>query len=176
MKKHILTSLFAWVTLTLGAQTFQEWKDPRTNAVNRAPMHANYFAYESDDVAKKGIKENSSNFMSLNGVWKFNWVKDADSRPTDFWKTGFNDKGWDDIPVPGVWELHGYGDPIYVNIGYAWRNQFENNPPFVPTENNHVGSYRKEIMVPVSWKGHHCPLWLSYFQPIFVGEREVCRL
>ena len=153
MKKHILTSLFAWVTLTLGAQTFQEWKDPRTNAVNRAPMHANYFAYESDDVAKKGIKENSSNFMSLNGVWKFNWVKDADSRPTDFWKTGFNDKGWDDIPVPGVWELHGYGDPIYVNIGYAWRNQFENNPPFVPTENNHVGSYRKEIMVPASWKG-----------------------
>ena len=153
MKKHILTSLFAWVTLTLGAQTFQEWKDPRINAVNRAPMHANYFAYESDDVAKKGIKENSSNFMSLNGVWKFNWVKDADSRPTDFWKTGFNDKGWDDIPVPGVWELHGYGDPIYVNIGYAWRNQFENNPPFVPTENNHVGSYRKEIMVPVSWKG-----------------------
>ena len=153
MKKHILTSLFAWVTLTLGAQTFQEWKDPRTNAVNRAPMHANYFAYESDDVAKKGIKENSSNFMSLNGVWKFNWVKDADSRPTDFWKTGFNDKGWDDIPVPDVWELHGYGDPIYVNIGYAWRNQFENNPPFVPTENNHVGSYRKEIMVPASWKG-----------------------
>ena len=153
MKKHILTSLFAWVTLTLGAQTFQEWKDPRINAVNRAPMHANYFAYESDDVAKKGIKENSSNFMSLNGVWKFNWVKDADSRPTDFWKTGFNDKGWDDIPVPGVWELHGYGDPIYVNIGYAWRNQFENNPPYVPTENNHVGSYRKEITVPASWKG-----------------------
>ena len=153
MKKHILTSLFAWVTLTLGAQTFQEWKDPRTNAVNRAPMHANYFAYESDDVAKKGIKENSSNFMSLNGIWKFNWVKDAYSRPTDFWKTGFKDKGWDDIPVPGVWELHGYGDPIYVNIGYAWRNQFENNPPFVPTENNHVGSYRKEIMVPASWKG-----------------------
>ena len=116
-------------------------------------MHANYFAYESDDAAKKGLKENSSNFMSLNGTWKFNWVKDAESRPTDFWKNGFNDKGWDNIPVPGVWELHGYGDPIYVNIGYAWRNQFENNPPYVPTENNHVGSYRKEIMVPASWKG-----------------------
>ena len=153
MKKHILTSLLTWVTLTLGAQSFQEWKDPKINAVNRAPMHANYFAYESDDAAKKGLKENSSNFMSLNGTWKFNWVKDAESRPTDFWKNGFNDKGWDNIPVPGVWELHGYGDPIYVNIGYAWRNQFENNPPFVPTENNHVGSYRKEIMVPASWKG-----------------------
>ncbi|MBQ3609295.1 MAG: DUF4981 domain-containing protein [Bacteroidaceae bacterium] len=153
MKKHILTSLLAWMTLTLGAQTFQEWKDPRINAVNRAPMHANYFAYESAEAAKKGIKENSANFMTLNGTWKFNWVKDADSRPTDFWKTGFNDKGWNDIPVPGVWELHGYGDPIYVNIGYAWRNQFENNPPYVPTGNNHVGSYRKEITVPASWKG-----------------------
>lgn len=53
--------------------------------------------------------------MTLNGTWKFNWVKDADSRPTDFWKTGFNDKGWDDLQVPAVWELNGYGDPIYVN-------------------------------------------------------------
>lgn len=153
MKKHILTSLLTMMTLSMGAQSFQEWKDPKVNAVNRAPMHTNYFAYESDNAAQKGIKENSANFMTLNGTWKFNWVKDADSRPTDFWKIGFNDKGWNNIPVPGVWELHGYGDPIYVNIGYAWRNQFKNNPPYVPTENNHVGSYRKEIMIPASWKG-----------------------
>jgi len=153
MKKHILTSLLTMMTLSMGAQSFQEWKDPRVNAVNRAPMHTNYFAYESDHAAKKGIKENSANFMTLNGTWKFNWVKDADSRPTDFWKVGFNDKGWNDIPVPGVWELHGYGDPIYVNIGYAWRNQFESNPPYVPNEENHVGSYRREITVPASWKG-----------------------
>ena len=153
MKKHILTSLLTMMTLSMGAQSFQEWKDPKVNAVNRAPMHTNYFAYESDHAAKKGIKENSANFMTLNGTWKFNWVKDADSRPTDFWKVGFNDKGWNDIPVPGVWELHGYGDPIYVNIGYAWRNQFENNPPYVLNEENHVGSYRREITVPASWKG-----------------------
>ena len=153
MKKHILTSLLASVTLTLGAQTFQEWQDPKINAVNRAPMHANYFAYESADAAKQGVKENSSNFMSLNGTWKFNWVKDADKRPTDFWKNDFNDKGWDNMPVPGLWELNGHGDPIYVNIGYAWRNQFQSNPPVIPTENNHVGSYRKEIIVPASWKG-----------------------
>ena len=153
MKKHILTSLLTMMTLSMGAQSFQEWKDPKVNAVNRAPMHTNYFAYESDNAAQKGIKENSANFMTLNGTWKFNWVKDADSRPTDFWKVGFNDKGWNNIPVPGVWELHGYGDPIYVNIGYAWRNQFENNPPYVPNEENHVGSYRREIIVPASWKG-----------------------
>ena len=153
MKKHILTSLLTMMTLSMGAQSFQEWKDPKVNAVNRAPMHTNYFAYESDNAAQKGIKENSTNFMTLNGTWKFNWVKDADSRPTDFWKIGFNDKGWNNIPVPGVWELHGYGDPIYVNIGYAWRNQFKNNPPYVPNEENHVGSYRREITVPASWKG-----------------------
>ena len=153
MKKHLLTSLLTLIAISMGAQSFQEWKDPRINAVNRAPMHANYFAYESADAAKQGIKEKSANFMSLNGTWKFNWVKDAESRPTDFWKVGFNDKGWDNLPVPGVWELHGYGDPIYVNIGYAWRSQYKNNPPFVPTEENHVGSYRREISVPASWKG-----------------------
>ena len=116
-------------------------------------MHTNYFAYASADEAKAGIKENSKNFMTLNGLWKFNWVRNADARPTDFFQTNFNDKGWDNIKVPGVWELNGYGDPIYVNVGYAWRSQFKNNPPFVPVENNHVGSYRKEITLPADWKG-----------------------
>ena len=153
MKKQLMTGLFTVLALTAGAQTFQEWRNPEINAVNRAPMHTNYFAFENADAAKKANKKQSTNYMTLNGTWKFNWVKDADSRPTDFWKTGFNDKGWDDLQVPAVWELNGYGDPIYVNVGYAWRNQFQNNPPEVPTENNHVGSYRREIVVPASWNG-----------------------
>lgn len=153
MKKQLMTGLFTVFAFTAGAQTFQEWRNPEINAVNRAPMHTNYFAFENADAAKKAVKEQSTNYMTLNGTWKFNWVKDADSRPTDFWKTSFNDKGWDDLQVPAVWELNGYGDPIYVNVGYAWRNQFKNNPPEVPTENNHVGSYRREIVVPASWSG-----------------------
>ena len=153
MKKQLMTGLFTVLALTAGAQTFQEWRNPEINAVNRAPMHTNYFAFENADATRKAVKEQSANYMTLNGTWKFNWVKDADSRPTDFWKTGFNDKGWDDLQVPAVWELNGYGDPIYVNVGYAWRNQFKNNPPEVPTENNHVGSYRREITVPASWNG-----------------------
>ena len=152
MKKHLITGLFAALALSASAQSFKEWLDPEVNAVNRAPMHTNYFAYESADVATRGLKEQSSRFMTLNGIWKFFWVKDADARPTDFWRVGYNDKGWNDIPVPGVWELNGFGDPIYVNIGYAWRNQFQNNPPQVPVENNHVGSYRREITVPADWK------------------------
>lgn len=153
MKKQLITGFLGMLSLTASAQTFQEWRNPEINAVNRAPMHTNYFAYESAETAGKGLKENSTNFLSLNGTWKFNWVKDADMRPTDFWQIGFNDKGWDDFQVPAVWELNGYGDPLYLNIGYAWSNHFKNNPPEVPVEDNHVGSYRREIVVPASWKG-----------------------
>ncbi|MDR0743275.1 MAG: DUF4981 domain-containing protein, partial [Tannerella sp.] len=130
-----------------------EWKDPEVNQVNRVPMHTNYFAYESEELAGEGIKEKSENFLSLNGLWKFFWVKDSDARPTDFYQTGYNDKGWGTMPVPGLWELNGYGDPLYLNIGYAWRNQFKNNPPEVPVENNHTGSYRREITLPANWSG-----------------------
>lgn len=153
MKKQIITGLFAALAAVINAQSFTEWQNPEVNSINRASMHTNYFAYESVDAAHTGVKEHSSRFMTLNGTWKFFWVKDADARPTDFWKPNFNDGGWNNILVPGVWELNGYGDPIYVNVGYAWRNQFRNNPPQVPTVNNHVGSYRREITVPANWKG-----------------------
>lgn len=152
MKKQIITAMLTAVAITVGAQS-NEWQNPAINAVNRAPMHTNYFAYESLDAAKSGVKENSSNFMTLNGTWRFNWVRDAESRPTDFWKVKYDDSKWNDMQVPGVWEINGYGDPIYVNVGYAWRGHFQNNPPSVPTKDNHVGSYRKEIVVPESWNG-----------------------
>lgn len=141
------------VALSVSAQSMTEWQNPEVNAVNRAPMHAAYFAYENGDAAKGGDKTKSENFLSLNGLWKFNWVKDADQRPTDFWRKDFNDKGWNSMPVPGVWELNGYGDPIYVNIGYAWRNDAPSVPPVVPEKNNHVGSYRRVIKVPADWSG-----------------------
>ncbi len=154
MKNRVLVSLtLAAAAVSALGQTFNEWKDPQVNAVNRLPMHSSYFAYENESAAAKGDKTLSSNFMSLNGPWKFNWVRDLKSRPTDFWRTDFNDKGWDDLQVPAVWELNGYGDPIYVNIGYPWRNSFKNNPPLVPEENNHVGSYRRVVKVPADWKG-----------------------
>ena len=152
MKRQLLTCCLAMCSLATMAQ-HDEWKNPEINAVNRAPMHTNYFAYSSSEEAAKADKENSSNFMTLNGIWKFNWVKNADARPTDFYRTDYNDKGWGQMKVPGVWEMNGYGDPIYVNVGYAWRSQYKNNPPYVPIENNHVGSDRKEIIIPAEWSG-----------------------
>lgn len=150
-KFFYLTALCA-CSFTASAQTFKEWQDPQVNEINRAPMHSTFFAYEDLESASVSVKEKSANYMTLNGTWKFFWVANADERPTDFYRIGYNDKGWDDMQVPAVWELNGYGDPIYVNVGYAWRNQYKNNPPYVPVEKNHVGSYRKEIIVPADWK------------------------
>ncbi len=154
--KFLTTTALASAMLISGAMSAMEqteWQDPLVNAVNRAPMHTNYFAYPSAEEAAAGCRSASSNYMSINGAWKFNWVKDADMRPTDFWQTGFNDKGWDTIQVPGMWELNGYGAPLYNNTGYAWQYQFKNNPPEVPVTGNHVGSYRREVTVPDSWNG-----------------------
>ena len=153
MKKYVFLGLAGCALLSANAQTFKEWQDESVNEVNRAAMHTHFFAYENAEKAGSDVKENSKNFMSMNGSWKFFWVKNADQRPTDFWKVGYNDKGWDDMKVPAVWELNGYGDPIYVNVGYPWRNQYKNNPPHVPTEKNHVGSYRREFVIPADWSG-----------------------
>ncbi|WP_346237068.1 glycoside hydrolase family 2 TIM barrel-domain containing protein [Niabella insulamsoli] len=129
-----------------------EWQDPAVNAINRAPMRTHFFAYENEALALKEEKKHSARFMTLNGVWKFNWVKDANERPMDFFQTNFNDKGWAEMPVPGNWELNGFGDPVYKNVGYAWHNQAPLTPPVVPEVNNHVGSYRKTFVVPADWR------------------------
>ena len=152
MKKTLLCWLAAATALTAGAQN-NEWQDASVNAVNRMPMHAAYFAYESPVAAQAGDKTRSERFVTLNGNWKFNWVRNADQRPTDFFQVGFNDKGWNDMQVPGLWELNGYGDPVYLNIGYAWRGWFKNDPPHVPVEQNHVGSYRRTVDIPAAWAG-----------------------
>lgn len=156
MKKYILIGLLCVGMFSGSAQTFREWKDPEINAVNRAPIHAHFFAYESQEAAALAVKEKSLNFMSLNGIWKFNWVKDSDARPTDFWKMSFNDKGWDNLLVPAMWELNGYDVPLYSGIGFDWKQYWggtKNTPPEVPVENNHVGSYRREIVIPATWEG-----------------------
>jgi Beta-galactosidase/beta-glucuronidase len=116
-------------------------------------MHSSFFAYESEEAAAAGKPSVSSNYLSLEGTWKFCWTAEYADRPAEFWKTGFNDSSWDEMPVPGIWELNGYGDPQYLNIGYPWREQFKNNPPYVPDEGNHTGSYRKSFKIPASWSG-----------------------
>ena len=127
MRKQFLLGGLMLMASVLSAQTFNEWKDPELNAVNRAPMHTNYFAYESAEAAQK-CKTESVNYVSLMGMWNFHWVENADKRPTDFWQVNYDDSEWDKLPVPGQWELYGYGRPIYVNVQYPWSNFFQTNP------------------------------------------------
>ncbi len=154
MKKLLISTLTATSASLLFAQSFTEWQDPAVNAVNRAPMTAMRFAYRSGENALgEGLKQNSANYMSLNGEWRFNFVNDASDRPVGFWKKDYDDRGWSKINVPGCWELNGFGDPIYVNMQYPWSNFFKNNPPYVPYAENHVGTYRRTVKVPADWKG-----------------------
>ena len=132
--------------------TFKEWHNMEVNEVNRFPMHTSFFAYENEILALKGSPELSKNYLSLNGKWKFKGVENATERPTDFFLPSYNDESWGEMPVPGIWELNGFGDPVYVNIGFAWRGHFKNDPPYVPLTHNRVGSYRRVITLPDNWK------------------------
>ena len=138
----------AAVSIAASAQSFTEWRDASVNEINRAPMHSSFFAFENDTLSEP---EQSANYLSINGTWSFKWSKDATDRKSDFFKPNFDETGWSKMPVPGMWELNGFGDPLYLNIGYAWRGHYENNPPIPPTEENHVGYYRKSFTVPAEW-------------------------
>ncbi len=133
--------------------TFTEWHDTYVNNVNRFPIRTSFFAYETRDAALKADRKASANYLSIEGDWRFNWVANADQRPTDFFKEGYDDSKWNTMKVPGIWEVNGYGDAEYVNVGFAWRGHFKDNPPEVPVKDNHVGSYRRTINIPASWDG-----------------------
>ena len=151
--KRLLIFLVAIVT-TAQAQSWDTARfDPTLNAINRLPMHSSFFAYESAEAANEGDRTASERFRTLHGLWRFNWVADAADAPSDFYRTTFDDRHWGTMPVPGIWEMHGYGDPLYLNIGYPWREQFRSDPPRYPDAGNHAGSYRREVEIPEAWIG-----------------------
>jgi beta-galactosidase len=142
MKKVLLIMMVAVMAVSMPViaqqPTMTGWHDLQVNEVNRYAVHTSF---------------PQANRLSLDGTWRFLWVEHADQRPTDFFRMDYDAKNWVDMPVPGVWELNGYGDPEYVNVGFAWRGHFKNNPPEVPVKDNHVGSYRRTITIPADWTG-----------------------
>lgn len=132
----LLISLTASAAGKTGAE---QWRNPEDNSTNRIEMAAS-------------LKTDSPK-LSLHGLWKFQWFETPAERSLDFFKTGTDDSSWDTMPVPGIWEVNGYGDPLYVNIQYAWDNHYRNNPPYAPVEKNHVGQYRNHFNIDPSWIG-----------------------
>jgi len=141
----------------IGAQAAKNqepvWKDPLVNQVNREPRRANFFAFENADKAKANDKTKSGRFLSMEGKWRFNFVKDHNLAPKDFFSLKFDDSKWVDFPVPGLFEIEGYGDKIYRNVGYSWCTTFDSNPPYIGETNNYTGSYRRTFELPADWNG-----------------------
>ena len=154
MFRQLMFSCACLAVLSAEAQKDKPWwLDPEVNEVNTMAPRAAFFAYETENLAKADQKARSERYLSLEDKWKFNFSKDHDKAPRDFYSLKYDDSQWTDFPVPGILELNGYGDAIYSNNGYPWRTQFRPEPPFVEERNNYTGSYRKMVTVPADWKG-----------------------
>lgn len=154
----VLPLLLSIVAVAQTSADVPEWQDPRVFGVNKEPAHATFTPYPDEASALKGGA--SPYVQSLNGNWKFNWVKRPEERPQEFYKTEYDVSAWKEIPVPSNWEMQGYGTPIYTNITYP----FKRNAPSVMDEpddhtwtayeqRNPVGSYRRTFTVPAEWQG-----------------------
>ena len=155
MKRQLLVLFVAaFSQLTLQAQDQKEpWLNPNITRVNTEKPRASFFAFESADKATKGDKAASDRYLSLEGKWRFNFALNHNDAPANFFAVNFDDSKWVDFPVPGLFEIEGYGDKIYKNVGYSWDTQFASNPPYVEERNNYTGSYRKQVAIPAAWKG-----------------------
>ena len=141
MKKLLaVLLLISGLFTSLQARKLEPWQDPEVFEENRLPMHASFVTDQQQT-------------LSLNGRWRFHWSETVASRLTGFEAVTYNDASWGEMPVPGLWELNGYGDPVYVNIGYAWKGLEPNTPPIVPEKGNHVGQYRRVFDLDPSWEG-----------------------
>ena len=193
-KNYLIMSLF--LCLILGSKTYaqqnlsnlsidgfrygdekspsgKEWESPSDLSLNKEVPHAYFFSFSTTDKARKVLPTNSDYYKSLDGTWKFNWVKTPDERPKDFFNPAFDVSKWDDVPVPMSWNILGiqkngslkYGVPIYVNQQVIfqhsvkvddWKGGVMRTPPMNWTTyiyRNEVGSYRRSFDVPANWDG-----------------------
>lgn len=159
-KKTVMALCLAYgIAATAQAQPLKKyWLDPNQNRIGTLAPHTAGFAFENSQLAMKGDKAQSERYLSLEGNWKFKFYKNHNDAPADFYKVKYDETGWVDFKVPGLFEMNGYGDPIYKNVGWAFANQFEPNPPYVEEKNNYTGQYRRTITVPASWKGEQIVL------------------
>jgi beta-galactosidase len=151
-------------------------ENPSVTGRNRLPAHATYFPFPDREsaLASPGTpgRAVSPRVRSLNGAWRFHWVRNAADRPQEFWREEFDDAAWDLIPVPSNWEIMGYGVPIYTNIPYP----FPPDPPRLPVEWSPVGSYRRGFEVPADWRGMRVVLHFGSLKSagyVWVNGREV---
>ena len=160
----MFTVLATCVSSNLSAAT-PDWENPEVFAEGREPVRATAFPYPSKAEALRGDYQSSPWFKSLNGEWRFNYAATPGERPEYFFREDYNTSKWKKIPVPSNWEMQGYGTPIYTNVVYP----FPANPPYIPHDDNPVGSYVKFFSVPDDWKGRE----VFPTPPIFTATSSV---
>ncbi len=150
MKKYLVLGFCVMVQYAFSQSfTYKEWENEKVVDMNKEPAHASFLAFPTADLALKNNFAASPWYKSLNGNWKFHYVNNPDERPERFFEKDFNVSQWKEIPVPGNWEVNGFGLPIYTNIVYP----FPKNPPFIDHSFAPVGTYRTGFTIPVNWKG-----------------------
>jgi beta-galactosidase len=151
-KKMLFLVFFMFFVIQIflpAAETPPDWENPEVIKRNKEAGHVPIMPYADKKSALTGNWWISPFYQSLNGVWKFHWVRVPWQRPTEFFKDDFDVTSWNNIQVPGNWELQGFDVPIYTDEPYP----FKPNPPHVPSDYNPVGSYRRDFIVPEAWQG-----------------------
>jgi len=155
----------------LGAS--EDWQTAEMIGQNKEPGHCTLLPFATTAQALAGRAEGSPFYQSLNGQWKFHWVKQPSERPREFYRPAYDVSQWDEIPVPANWQLQGYGTPIYVNITHPFKvnaPRVMDEPPAHFTsyaQRNPVGSYRRRFAIPAQWKGRQVFLH-------FAGVKSAC--
>ena len=126
----------------------ERWQDPTVFNLNRERAHATYVPFPDQASALSQDPARSPFFLSLNGSWRFSWVRRPGDAAEDFFLTDLEDESWPLIRVPSNWELEGFGIPLYREAGVL------NGPPgVVDPDYNPVGSYRRWVEIPEDWEG-----------------------
>lgn len=155
-KKWMFTALLSLGMAGAAVAQQPEWQSQYAIGKNKLEPHTYVWPYQSQKNLENNDFRQSPYYMSLDGKWKFHWVRNPENRPKEFYKPSYFVGNWADINVPGNWERQGYGLPIYVNETYEFDDKlfnFKKNPPLVPYKENEVGSYRRSFTLPDSWKG-----------------------
>lgn len=143
------------------ANGYPEWNNnPEIYRLNRMDAHASLMPFDTIEEAWEGSHSKSSNYLTLNGEWKFAFAENAESRIANFYETNFDHSQWDSIAVPAHWQLQGYDYPQYTNVTYPWVGNEDIKPPFAPTAYNPVGSYARTFTIPSNWEGK--PVFISF--------------
>ncbi len=152
-KKSVIKSLLLFAfffSQHVFAQTFSftEWENEKIVDINKERTHVTFMAFPNEALALNNNFTASPWYQSLNGNWKFHHVNNPDERPKLFYQPDFDDNQWKEMPVPGNWEVHGFGLPIYTNVVYP----FPKNPPYINHAFAPVGTYRKSFTIPSQWQ------------------------